>query len=83
MACGTPVITTTASSLPEVAGDAAILVGSEDVVAMSEAMGRVLANEGLRSQMSAAGLVRARCFSWERTARETLAVYQRVLHERE
>ncbi|MCX7707335.1 MAG: glycosyltransferase family 4 protein, partial [Anaerolineae bacterium] len=79
MACGTPVITTTSSSLPEVAGDAAILVDPDDVSALSDAMERLLADPDLRSALRAAGLQRAARFSWKRTAAETARVHGDVL----
>jgi glycosyltransferase involved in cell wall biosynthesis len=78
MACGTPVITSQVSSLPEVVGDAATLVNPEDVDGLTVAMWRVLSDENLRRAMRAKGLKRAQTFSWERAARETLSVYQRV-----
>lgn len=79
MACGTPVVTANTSSLPEVAGDAALLVNPLDVDAISAAMLRVLVDPALAADLRERGLARARQFSWERTARETLAVYERVL----
>lgn len=79
MACGTPVITSNTSSLPEVVGDAALLVDPYDVEAIAEAMARLLADAGLRQRLREAGLARARLFSWERTARETVAAYRLAL----
>jgi glycosyltransferase involved in cell wall biosynthesis len=79
--CGTPVITTTSSSLPEVAGDAAVLVDPYDTEALADAMENVLGNEKLRTKLRADGLARAAEFSWERTARMTMDVYERVLTE--
>jgi glycosyltransferase involved in cell wall biosynthesis len=78
MACGTPVVTATASSLPEVAGDAAILVDPYDSAAIADGMRRVLENPELAATLRELGLARAQQFSWERTARETIAVYERV-----
>ena len=75
MAMGAPVITSDRSSLPEVAGEAALLVDPEDVTALGEAMGRVASDVALRERLSAAGRARAAEFSWERAARETLAVF--------
>lgn len=77
MSCGTPVITSNTSSLPEVAGDAALLVDPQDLVGLAAAMHRVCQDEGLRRQMSARGTAQAARFSWERAAQETLAVYRR------
>jgi alpha-1,3-rhamnosyl/mannosyltransferase len=76
MACGTPVICGAGSSLPEVAGDAALMVDMRDIRALAAALGRVLGDDEVREQMRAAGLRRAAQFSWERTARLTLAVYE-------
>jgi glycosyltransferase involved in cell wall biosynthesis len=81
MACGCPVITSTTTSIPEVAGDAAVLVDPHDTDALAEALRAVLRDESLRRDLRAKGLARARQFSWERNARETLAVYRRVAEE--
>jgi alpha-1,3-rhamnosyl/mannosyltransferase len=79
MACGTPVACSDSSSLPEVAGDAAILFDSTDVGDMAEAIGLLLGNPDLRQRLAKAGLQRAKRFSWQRTAKETLEVYRHVL----
>jgi len=79
MACGTPVITSSVSSLPEVAGSAAILVDPGDAVALADAIGRVLGDAALHADMRQAGLLQAKRFSWDRAARETAAVYRRAL----
>ncbi len=76
MACGTPVITSNVSSLPEVAGDAALLIDPLDVDGLAAAMRRVLSDGDLRRQMRAKGLEQARRFTWEETARRTLQVYE-------
>lgn len=81
MACGTPCITSNVSSLPEVAGDAALLVAPEDGVALADAMARVLDEPALAAQMRAAGPTQAARFPWTRTARETASVYRAVLGE--
>jgi glycosyltransferase involved in cell wall biosynthesis len=78
MACGTPVVCSNTSSLPEVVGDAAIMVDPTNVEALAEAMHRVLTDGDLRQHMREKGLARAKQFTWERCARETLAVYQEV-----
>lgn len=78
MACGTPVVSSNTSSLPEVAGDAALLVDPCDSVAVSHAIQAVLENDALYADLRARGMQRAALFSWERTARETLAVYEEV-----
>ncbi len=79
MACGTPVVTTTGGSLPEVAGDAALLVDPTDVDALTDALGHLLHDRALRDECRERGLARARAFTWERTARETRDVYRRLL----
>lgn len=78
MACGCPVICSNASSLPEVAGDAAILLDPGDVEGFAKAIARVLEDAGLRRDLRERGLARAATFSWDRTARETIAVYEKV-----
>jgi len=82
MACGTPVLTSSVSSLPEVAGDAAVLVPPNDVDAIAEGLGRLLEDDALRRRLSERGYRRASGFSWERCARETLAVYKAVTSSR-
>ncbi len=79
MACGTPTITSNISSLPEVAGDAALLVDPDDAQTLAESIARVLAEPDLALAMRSAGLVQASRFSWGRTAAETAAVYQAAL----
>lgn len=78
MACGTPVITSNNSSLPEVIGDAGIMVDPEDVEGLAGAIESVLSDQGLRDEMRRKGLARAKQFSWEQAARETLKVYKDV-----
>jgi glycosyltransferase involved in cell wall biosynthesis len=79
MACGAPVITSTASSLPEVAGEAGVLVDPNDIGALTDAMARVLASESTRADMSERGMARAATFTGERMARSTRDVYSRAL----
>jgi glycosyltransferase involved in cell wall biosynthesis len=79
MACGCPVICSNASSLPEVAGHAALLVDPADVDGFAQDMERVLTDASLRQSMHERGLAQAAQFPWERTARETIALYQHVL----
>jgi glycosyltransferase involved in cell wall biosynthesis len=76
MACGTPVVASNRTSIPEVAGDAAVLVNPDDWEGMAEAMWSVLSDDEKRDSLIAKGLARAREFTWERTARETLQAYQ-------
>ena len=78
MACGCPVITSNTSSLPEAVGDAGIMIDPNDVEALAREMARVLADEKLRKEMSEKGLARAKLFSWEKCARETLQLYEEI-----
>lgn len=78
MACGTPVIASNVASLPEVVGDAGILVSPWDVEALAEAIGRLLAEPDLRHDLRQKGLQRAQAFSWARAAEQTLEIYRRV-----
>ena len=72
MSCGTPVASSRSSSMPEVVGDAALLFDPSNVQEMSAAMEHVLSDEGLRARLKLAGPERARSFTWERAARETV-----------
>jgi len=78
MACGTPVITSNRSSLPEVVGDAALLVDPDDRPGLADAMARIVDKESLREDLRERGLKQAQRFSWEETARLTLRVYENV-----
>jgi len=78
MACGVPVITSNATSLPEVVGDAGITVSPTDIDGVSAAIMRILSNPVLAEHLREAGRARAALFSWETAARETLAVYTQV-----
>ncbi len=79
MACGTPVIASNRSSLPEVAGDAAILVDPYNVGEITEAMQAVATSAGLRSRLRELGLARASRFSWAKTGQKTAEILQRYL----
>jgi glycosyltransferase involved in cell wall biosynthesis len=81
MACGTPVIGADASSLPEVVGEAGLLVPPKDVDAVGRAMLTLTRMDEMRAELRERGLRRAAEFSWRRTAEETLAVYRDVLAE--
>jgi glycosyltransferase involved in cell wall biosynthesis len=70
MACGAPVVTSNASSLPEVAGDAALYFDPRDVDAMTEALRRALINDALRADLRMRGLSQAKRFSWDKAAME-------------
>ena len=80
MASGTPVITSNRSSLPEVAGDAALTVDPRDIQQLAAAMTAVLASPERRTQMSDRGLAQARQFDWTVAAERCLSLYQRALH---
>jgi glycosyltransferase involved in cell wall biosynthesis len=79
MACGTPVVTTNVAALPEVAGDAALLVDPDDETQLVEVMRQALRDEALRQEMRAKGLAQAAGFTWARTARQTADTYDRAL----
>ena len=78
MACGTPVITSNVSSLPEVAGDAAILVDPQDITAMATAIETLMQNSNLYQHFIDAGLTRARTFTWANTAKQIATIYEHV-----
>lgn len=79
MACGTPVVTSRASSMPEVAGDAALLVDPLDTDALAEALASALDDELLRSSLIEKGLERATVFTWEAAAHKLVDRFQRLL----
>ena len=79
MACGCPVITSTISCMPEVAGEAAMLSDPYDVSDMARAMRRLVDEPSLREELRARGLTRAAKFTWEQAARSTLEVYDECL----
>jgi glycosyltransferase involved in cell wall biosynthesis len=79
MACGTPVVTSNVSSLPEIAGDAALLVDPYDPAAIAEALTRAVTDEPLRQELSRRGLARARQFSWDQSVAATHRIYMEVL----
>lgn len=79
MACGTPVVTSNTSSLPEVVGDSGLLVDPTNAEEIALAMERLLRDSTLRDELTSKGLKRARAFTWHRTARETVEVYDRAL----
>ena len=78
MAAGCPVACARAGSLPEVAGDAALLFDPDDVDDIAAALDRIVADEGLRSRLLASGAARARTFTWERAAHGTVEAYRRL-----
>ena len=82
MASGTPVVTSNVSSLPEVVGDAAVLVNPYDVDAIVDGLRRVLNDPALAAEMRRKGIERAREFSWERSVAKTWGVYQQVARQK-
>ena len=81
MACGTPVVASNRASLPEVVGQGGLLVDPTDVDGLAAAIEAVLVDEGLQAELGERALAQAARFSWERTARETLAVYRKVISD--
>ena len=79
MACGTPVVVSNVSSLPEIVADSGLLVDPQDVTGLAETLIRLIADVNLQKALGQAGLQRAATFSWKRAAMETLAVYQRAV----
>lgn len=78
MACGTPVVCSHVSSLPEVVGDAALIINPENVFDIARGMREVLLNDALRDELIARGLEQARQFSWQRTAEQVLQNYEEM-----
>ena len=78
MASGTPVVTSNVSSLPEVAGDAAVLVDPYDPRAIADGIYRVLTDQRLRAELTRHGLARASQFSWEKSVRRVREIYGQV-----
>ena len=83
MACGTPVITSNVSSLPEVSGDAALHVDPLSTTEIAEALIKLDEDESLRTEIAQRGLLRAQSFTWEACARQTLEVYREVMRKTE
>ena len=78
MSCGCPIVCSNVTSLPELAGDAAVLVNPYDVEGLADAMWRMLSDRDLRADLVARGLARAGHFSWEQAARQTIQVYRQA-----
>jgi len=79
MKCGCPVITSNISSLPEVAGQAALLVDPLDTDEITRAINEIVNHKEKREELIKKGLAQVKKFSWEKTARETLKVYQEAV----
>jgi alpha-1,3-rhamnosyl/mannosyltransferase len=78
MAAGTPVITSNVSSLPEITGDAALLVDPQSLTELREALSRLLLSPTLRAELAARGRSRARAFRWEACAAQSLHFFQEL-----
>jgi len=78
LACGTPVVASNRGSLPEIVGEGGLLLAPDDIEGLVEAMERLLNDEALWEDLRRKGLAHAARFSWERTAREVLAVYEEI-----
>ena len=76
MSCGTPVVTSSTTSLPEVAGEAALMTDPQDVVMLSQLIQRSFMDTEWRTEAVSAGLARARTFSWQRCTEQTIDAYQ-------
>lgn len=81
MACGTPVVASDQSALPEVVGDAGLLVNPYNVDEMAPAMAQILENAALRRQLAEAGLARAAQFTWPKMAVKLIKLYQKLLKQ--
>lgn len=79
MSCGTPVLSSNVSSIPEVVEDAGILIDPYDTSNLMESLAKILNNETLKDQLSTAGLRRASQYSWQKTAKETLKTYEQII----
>lgn len=78
MACGTPVVTSNTSSLPEAVGDAGLMAAPTDVAGIADAIGQILTNPTLRQDLRRRGLERARLFTWQASAEKILSIYRRL-----
>lgn len=82
MACGVPVVTSNSSAMPEVAGDAAILIDPFSEEEIADGILQILSNQELAHALSEAGLRRAAEFTWQHTIEQTVAIYRKVLHDK-
>ena len=81
MACGTPVIVSGSASLPEVVGDCGLIVDAYSEESIADAMGKIANNEELRKQLSEKGIIRAREFSWKKSAEKLYTIYERLVQQ--
>ncbi len=79
LACGTPVVASNTSSLPEVTGEAAVLVNPQKEMEIAGGIDKLLSNPSLRAKLARAGRARAKTFTWEQTAKKTLTVYREAV----
>lgn len=79
MSCGVPVIASNVTSVPEVVGDGGLLINPRDIDNLYESMLRVLSDKELRKKLIASGIAKSRDLSWEKTANETISVYNKIL----
>jgi glycosyltransferase involved in cell wall biosynthesis len=79
MACGTPVVASNRGSLPEVVGEAGVMINPDDPTKIAAGLHQVLTDAGLAGELRRRGLERASLFTWQETARQTLAVYYNLL----
>jgi alpha-1,3-rhamnosyl/mannosyltransferase len=82
MASGVPVVTGNLTSLPEVVGDAGLMVAPDDVDSMRECLRQLLEDREFAAALAQRGRLRAQSFSWDKCARETFSVYEKVLQQR-
>jgi Glycosyltransferase len=82
MACGIPVITSNITSIPEVVDNSALLIDPKDTDSLCESMLNVLSNQALYNNLVKSGLKRAAQFSWEKTAKDTIRVYNKIINEK-
>jgi glycosyltransferase involved in cell wall biosynthesis len=82
MNCGTPVITSNVTSIPEVVGDAGILINPNNPIELQSEMINLLNNESLRKELSEKGLKRSKLFTWKKTAKKTLDAYKKIAEQR-
>ena len=81
-ACGTPVLTSNVSSMPEVAGEAALLVNPNDIESISQGILQMTSNNILRNQLRRKGLERVKEFTWDKAAKETIDIFKRVIENK-
>lgn len=81
MSCGIPVLASNVTSVPEVVGDGALLINPKDTESMCESMLKVLSDERLSQKLISAGIDKASKLSWEKTAKDTITIYNKIINE--